>query len=100
MPEYTISTRSGADWPDIPAGKLSSHLAPKALQCEIVEDSSVLVLRIGDSTVSVSWELLGTWYVDIEGPESPEQADTITSEIARQLGDATADQAVWYRVAD
>ncbi|OIK27986.1 hypothetical protein [Streptomyces malaysiense] len=100
MPEYTISTRSGADWPDIPAGKLSSHLAPKSQPCEIVEDGSVLVLRIGDATIHVSWEILGTWYVDIEGSASLEQADTIASEIARQLGDATAEQAAWYRVTD
>ncbi|MET8162877.1 hypothetical protein ABZT34_01225 [Streptomyces sp. NPDC005329] len=100
MPEYTISTQSGADWPAIPAGELSSHLAPKSLPCEIVEDGSVLVLRIGDATVHISWELLGTWYVDIEGSASFEQADSIASEIARQLGDATAERAVWYRVAD
>ncbi|WP_328733591.1 hypothetical protein [Streptomyces bobili] len=80
MPEYTISTQSGVDWPALPPGKLSSHhLTPPHLDCEIVEDGSVLVLRIGVATVSVSWELLGTWCVGIEGSETPEWADSVAS---------------------
>ncbi|MFD5267485.1 hypothetical protein [Streptomyces sp. NPDC058335] len=100
MPEYTISTQSGADWPVIPVGKLSSYLAPKSFQYEVVDDSSVLVLRVGGATVSVSWELLGAWYVAIEGSDSLERADSVASEIARQLEDATGEQAIWYRVTD
>ncbi|MFE0964142.1 hypothetical protein [Streptomyces fungicidicus] len=100
MPEYTISTRSGADWPAIPAGDLSRHLAPESLHCEIEDDGDVLVLRNDEATVSVSQELAGTWYVDVEGSLSPESADSIASEIAQQLGEATGEQGVWYRVTD
>lgn len=94
------STQSGADWPAVPPGKLSSHLTPPHLNCEVVEDGSVLVLRIGVATVSVSWELAGTWYVGIEGSETPEWADSVTSEIAQQLAKATCAEAVYYRVTD
>lgn len=100
MPEYTISTQSGRDWPDMPAGDLSSYLLPKSLQCKIVDDSEGLVFRAGNATVSVSWELAGTWYIDIEGSESSGSADLIASEIAQQLGDATGEQAVQYKVTD
>ncbi|MFH8739169.1 MULTISPECIES: hypothetical protein [unclassified Streptomyces] len=100
MPEYTISTQSGSDWPDMPAGGLSSYLLPKSLQCKILDDSDVLVFRAGKATVSVSWELAGTWYVDIEGCESSGSADLIAAEIAQQLGDATGEQAVHCKVTD
>ncbi|MFE3270004.1 hypothetical protein [Streptomyces sp. NPDC059215] len=100
MPEYTISTQSGNDWPDLPAGDLSRHLLPKSLQCKIVNDSGALIFRTGQATVSVSWELAGTWYVDIEGPESSGFADLIAAEIAQQLGEATGEQAVHYKVTD
>ncbi|MFE0473162.1 hypothetical protein ACFW2V_16225 [Streptomyces sp. NPDC058947] len=96
MPEYTISAQSGIDWPAVPVG----NLAPKSLPCEIDEGSDGLVVRAGEATVRVSWELAGTWYVDVEGAESPASADSIAAEIARQLGDATGQQAVWYRVTD
>ncbi|MDQ1037382.1 hypothetical protein QFZ75_003798 [Streptomyces sp. V3I8] len=100
MAEYTISTQSGSDWPDMPTGDLSSYLLPKSLQCKIVDDSDVLVFRAGRATVSVSWELAGTWYVDIEGSESSASAELIAAEIAQQLGDATGEQAVHYKITD
>ncbi|MGA5251864.1 hypothetical protein ACPCIX_23875 [Streptomyces pseudogriseolus] len=100
MPEYTISTQSGRDWPDMPAGDLSSYLLPKSLQCKIVDDSEGLVFRAGKATVSVYWELAGTWYIDIEGSESSGSADLIAAEIAQQLGVATGEQAVQYKVTD
>ncbi|MGN2361011.1 hypothetical protein [Streptomyces luridiscabiei] len=100
MPEYTIGTRSGSDWPAIPAGGLSSYLLPKSLQCKIVDDSDVLVFRVGKATVSASWELAGTWYVDIEGSQSSASADLIAAEIAQQLGDAAGEQAIHYKVTD
>lgn len=100
MPEYTISTQSGSDWPDMPAGDLSSYLLPKSLQCQIVDDSDVLVFHAGTATVSVSWELAGTWHVEIEGSESSSSADLIAAEIAQQLGDATGEQAIHYKVTD
>lgn len=100
MPEYTISTQSGSDWPDMPAGDLSSYLLPQSLECKIVDDSDVLVFRAGKATVSVSWELAGMWYVDIEGSEPSASADLIAAEIAQQLGEATGEQAVHYKVTD
>lgn len=100
MPEYTISTQSGSDWPDMPAGNLSSCLLPQSLECKIVDDSDVLVFRAGKATVSVSWELAGTWYVDIEGSESSGSADLIAAEIAQQLGEATGEQAVHHKITD
>ncbi|WP_406110183.1 hypothetical protein OG698_45645 [Streptomyces sp. NBC_01003] len=100
FPEYTISTESGSDWPDVPAGNLSSYLLPRSLEREIVDDSDALVFRVDKATVSVSWELAGTWYVDVEGCEVSELADLIAAEIAQQLGDATGEQAVRCRVTD
>ncbi|MGW6403373.1 hypothetical protein [Streptomyces sp. NPDC055134] len=100
MPEYTISTESGSDWPDIPPGDLSSYLLPKSRRCEIVDGSDALVFRVGKATVSVSWELAGTWYVDVEGSESSELADLIAAEIAQQLGAATGEQSLHYKVTD
>ncbi|USQ88389.1 hypothetical protein NFX46_34340 [Streptomyces phaeoluteigriseus] len=100
MPEYAISTQSGAGWPAPAAGALSRHLAPRSLPYEIVDDSDVLVLRIAGATVTVSWELADSWYVDIEGSPSAEWADSVASEIAGRLGQATGERAAWYRVTD
>ncbi|MER5860542.1 hypothetical protein ABT131_33860 [Streptomyces sp900105245] len=100
MPEYTISTHGGSDWPDVPAGDLSAYLLPKSLECEIVDDHGVLVFRAGKATVTVSWELAATWYIDIEGSESTGSADQLAAEIAQQLGDATGAEAVHHKVAD
>ncbi|MET9041121.1 hypothetical protein [Streptomyces mirabilis] len=73
---------------------------PQLPQCEIVNDSDVLVLRIGETTVSASWELASTWYIDVEDSASPESADSIASEIAHRLGEAAGKQALWNRVTD
>ncbi|MER6433771.1 hypothetical protein ABT272_39605 [Streptomyces sp900105245] len=100
MPEYTISTHDGSDWPDVPAGNLSTCLLPKSLECEIVDDDGLLVFRADKATVTVSWELAGTWYVDIEGSESSGSADLLAAEIAQRLGDATGAQAVHHKVTD
>ncbi len=85
MAEYRISAQSGADWPAMPDENLSDYLVPESLRCEVEEDSDVLVLRVDEVIVSVSWELAETWYVDVEGSVSPASADSIVSGIAQRL---------------
>jgi hypothetical protein len=99
MPEYTISTADGDDWPALGVG-LAAALQPRSFECEILEDSDVLTFRTGTATVSASWELLGTWYVNVENAPSPETADLIVAEMARQLAQATRQQAIHYRITD
>ncbi|CCK24560.1 hypothetical protein BN159_0181 [Streptomyces davaonensis JCM 4913] len=99
MPEYTISTADGNDWPTL-GTNLAAVLKPRSFECEILENTDVLTFRSGATTVSASWELLGTWYVDIEDAPSPETADRLVDEMARQLGEATGQQAIHYRVTD
>ncbi|MDN3024964.1 hypothetical protein [Streptomyces sp. S.PB5] len=99
MPEYTISTADGDDWPALGVS-LAAVLRPRSFECEVVEDSEVLTFRTGAATVSASWELLGTWYVDVEDVPSLETADLIVAEMARQLAEATGRQAVQHRITD
>lgn len=97
MPEYTISTADGDDWPSLSAS-LSAVLLPRSFDCQILQDSDVLTFRTGTATVSASWELLGTWYVHVEEAPSPATADVLVTEMARQLGEAMGQEAVHYRI--
>ncbi|MEU6256933.1 hypothetical protein [Streptomyces sp. NPDC047043] len=99
MPEYTISTADGDDWPTL-GTNLAAVLQPRSFECEILEDSDVLTFRSGTATVCASWELLGTWYVDVEDAPSSEAADRLVAEMARQLAQATGQQAIHCRVTD
>ncbi|MGW7259282.1 hypothetical protein [Streptomyces sp. NPDC054834] len=99
MPEYTISTAEGDDWPALRVS-LATALQPRSFQCEIVQDDHLLTLRTGGTTIQASWELAGTWYVDVDGAPSLETADHIAAEIALQLGEATGKRAVHYRITD
>ncbi|MFF4259281.1 hypothetical protein ACFY1L_49765 [Streptomyces sp. NPDC001663] len=58
------------------------------------------MFRTGRTTVSASWELLGTWYVDVEDAPTPEAADQLVCDMARQLAEATGRQALHYRITD
>ncbi|MET7696895.1 hypothetical protein [Streptomyces sp. NPDC005485] len=99
MPEYTISTADGSDWPAL-GTNLSAVLLPRSFECEILRDSEMLTFRTSTATVSASWELLGTWYVHVEDAVSSEVADEHVAEMASQLGQATGQQAVHYRITD
>jgi len=99
MPEYTISTEDGEDWPAL-GNSLAAVLQPGSFECEIMEDTDVLTFRTGPATVSASWELLGTWYVDVEDAPSPETADLIVADMAHRLAEATGRQAIHHRITD
>ncbi|MER8041750.1 hypothetical protein [Streptomyces sp. NPDC094032] len=96
---YTISTASGNDWPVLPGIDYATLLQPRSLACESAEEEGDHSFRTGTALVSVSWELAGTWAVSVEGAASPEAADLIVEEMARQLGEATGETALPHRVA-
>ncbi|MER7541024.1 hypothetical protein ABTX77_40690 [Streptomyces sp. NPDC097704] len=96
--EYTISTASGNDWPALPGIDFATLLRPRSLVCEPTEGEGDHSFRTGTVLVSASWELAGTWGVRVEGAASPEAADLIVEEMARQLGEAAGETALHYRV--
>ncbi|MGW2782736.1 hypothetical protein ACWC3X_16065 [Streptomyces populi] len=99
MPEYTISTADGDDWPPLGVSRAEA-LRPRSRQCEILQDDALLRFRTGSTTVEASWELAGTWYVHVDGAPSLEAADRMVNEMADRLGEATGKQAVHHRVTD
>ncbi|MEU1226177.1 hypothetical protein [Streptomyces sp. NPDC005828] len=96
--EYTISTASGNDWPALPGIDFATLFQPRSLVCEPAEGEGDHSFRTGTALVSVSWELADTWAVYVEGAASPEAADLIVEEMARQLGEAAGETALHYRV--
>ncbi|MFJ6422650.1 hypothetical protein [Streptomyces hydrogenans] len=99
MAEYMIRTVSGDDWPVIRAD-LSTVIQPRSFDCEVIVDEDVLSFRTGGTTVTASWELLGTWYVEVEGAVSLDAADAIVAEMTQQLGEAAGQAADFFRVTD
>ncbi|MFD5272085.1 hypothetical protein [Streptomyces sp. NPDC058335] len=67
--------------------------------CEPTEAEGDHSFGTGTALISVSWELAGTWAVRVEGAASLETADLIVEEMARQLGEATGETALWHRVS-
>ncbi|MER5202430.1 hypothetical protein [Streptomyces sp. NPDC002825] len=96
--EYTISTSSGNDWPALPGVDYATLFQPRSRACEPAEAEGDHSFRTGTALISVSWELAGTWAVSVEGAASLESADLIVEEMARQLGEATGETALHYRV--
>ncbi|MEU1408120.1 hypothetical protein ABZ471_38375 [Streptomyces sp. NPDC005728] len=100
MAEYTISTASGDDWPVLPRDDFPAVLQPRSFACNAIEGDGDHSFRTGNTTVSASWELAGTWYVHVDGAPSLDAADAIVAEMALQLGDATGMTANYYRITD
>lgn len=98
MAEYTISTANGDDWPVVPRAAFQVVLPPRSIACDAVEGDGDHSFRTGNITVSASWELPGTWYVEVDGAPSLDTADAIVAEIARQLGEATGMAANLNRI--
>ncbi|MFD0318891.1 hypothetical protein [Streptomyces flavalbus] len=99
MPDYTIPTADGDDWPPLPVGPAAA-LQPTSLPCEVLEEDGDLAFRVGGATVSASWELAGTWYVTVEDAASSAAADALVAEMASRLGEAAGKRAVHHRISD
>ncbi|MEW2246837.1 hypothetical protein AB0907_05780 [Streptomyces sp. NPDC006975] len=100
MAEYTISTASGDDWPVLPRDDFEAVLQPRSFACDAVDADGDHSFRTGDTAVSASWELAGTWYVYVDGAPSLNVADAIVAEMAQQLGEASGKTANYYRITD
>ncbi|WP_225804388.1 hypothetical protein [Streptomyces sp. NK15101] len=96
--EHTISTASGNSWPALPGIDYATLFQPRSLVCGSAEAEGDHSFRTGTALISVSWELASTWAVYVEGAASLEAADLIVEEMARQLGEATGETALHYRI--
>ncbi|MDA2811778.1 hypothetical protein O4J56_14140 [Nocardiopsis sp. RSe5-2] len=111
MPGYMITTADGSDWPVVHRRDFEAVLQPRSRECTVVEPGENEhedgdgaegdhVFRTGGAVVSASWELAGVWSVHIEGAAEPGTAESIVSEMARQLGEATGQAARHHRIVD
>ncbi|MDA2803920.1 hypothetical protein [Nocardiopsis suaedae] len=109
MPGYMITTADGSDWPVVHRGDFEAVLHPRSLECAAVEPDEDEdgggaqgdhVFRASGALVTASWELAGVWSVHIEGAAEPGTAESIVSEMARQLGEATGQAARHHRIVD
>lgn len=102
VPEYTITTVSGDDWRTV-AGRrtgLASALAPRSPGWGLLPGRGDHAFGCGSTVVTLSWELAGTWYAEVEGDLALEEADGLVAEVAHRLGEATGQPARVHRISD
>ncbi|MFW5417805.1 hypothetical protein J0910_14435 [Nocardiopsis sp. CNT-189] len=98
MAGYMIRTADGDDWPVVHRRDFEAVLRPRSRECGAAEAEGDHAFRTGGAVVSASWELADVWSVHVEGAATPEEADSIVAEMARQLGEAAGETAEYHRL--